>query len=312
MLLQWDRPTLAGGSPETVSVEVADGRADLEFAPADPAAATTLTGDQVAAFNRDGFLRPFPVLGPDEVGAVADYVDGLVRRVTEGAGHRNEFSLINYQGVCPGLYDLVTDDRILDRVADLLGPDLVCWGSHVFHKTPGLGMSVPFHQDAIFWPLTPLRSVTVWLAVDDADADNGAVVFAPGSHLLGALPHTAVVMDGTKSLHKEVGDGARFEPGLVTNELAAGQASVHSDLLVHGSAANRSRRRRSGLAIRYVAADVRVVAGAEWYVSWSIHCRGSVPGHWRHTRRPRRDHPELMAGVHGQFDGQPVDRRATP
>jgi ectoine hydroxylase-related dioxygenase (phytanoyl-CoA dioxygenase family) len=52
---------------------------------------------------------------------------------------------------------------------------------------PGDGKAVAWHQDASYWPLSPSRAVTVWLAIDDATVDNAAMRFLAGSHHHGHL-----------------------------------------------------------------------------------------------------------------------------
>ena len=39
---------------------------------------------------------------------------------------------------------------------------------------PG-GGAVPWHMDAHYWNLSPLKVVSVWLALDDTDSENGAL-----------------------------------------------------------------------------------------------------------------------------------------
>jgi len=74
------------------------------------------------------------------------------------------------------------------------------------------------------------------------------------------------------------------------NALKAGQISLHADMLVHGSLANRSGRRRCALTLRYCAPDVRIT-DPEWAQGVeAILCRGTDPGgHWRHHPRPKLD-----------------------
>ena len=199
---------------------------------------------------------------------------------------RNPYSINCYHLVCAGLYDLVHTPVILDYVQDVVGPDVVCWGTHLFAKLPGDGMEVPLHQDGIYWPLTPTKSVTVWLAIDAADEENAAMQLAPVSHVLGPLAHKEKPLDGTRVLKRQaVGPeryGARF-----TNSLRAGEVSLHLDLLLHGSQANTSARRRSGLTIRHAAGEVRPVPGWEWWASPAAHCRGRVGEHWANRSGPR-------------------------
>ena len=54
---------------------------------------------------------------------------------------------------------------------------------------PSDGKTVSWHQDASYWPLTPSKAVTVWLAIDDADRGNACMKFIPGTHALGHLTY---------------------------------------------------------------------------------------------------------------------------
>ena len=103
--------------------------------------------------------------------------------------------------------------------------------------------------------------MTVWLAIDDAAVENACMRFIPGSHWFGHLTYTLTENDDSNVLNQAV-TGVERLGAPVDNELQAGEISIHSDLLVHGSEANRSARRRCGLTLRYCPADVR--AGLGW------------------------------------------------
>ena len=64
------------------------------------------------------------------------------------------------------IWDIVTDSRIIDVVADLLRDSVILRHSHLFTKLPGDAKRVAWHQDASYWPLSPSRVVTAWLAID--------------------------------------------------------------------------------------------------------------------------------------------------
>lgn len=289
--------------PDPVDV----GGRDLRFHPADASAAATLTTAQVDHFNEQGFVSGLDVFDAGEAADFRRYMDDLLDHVLRADDRRNSYSINVYHLVCQRLWDVVTQPRILDLVQDILGPTFVCWGSHLFAKLPHDGKEVPFHQDAVYWPLTPSRSVTVWLAVDDVDAGNAAMQFVPGSHRGGALEHEQLALDGSRVLGRQVADIDRW-PARFVNELRAGQASLHSDLLLHGSAANESDRRRAGFTIRYAAADVRLIDGYDDWRKTAVHCRGGDrDGFWYDRRRPAGEDPDLMADVWGEFDGQPID-----
>lgn len=289
----------------TPSQHIALGERDLAFVPADPGAARTLQPGQIERFNRDGFTAPHDVFGADEAADLRTYFDGLIEAVVGADDRRNGYSINCYHLVCERLHDLVLDERILDLVQDVLGPDLVCWGTHLFAKLPGDGMEVPLHQDAVYWPFTSTKSVTVWLAIDDVDDDNAAMNFVPGTHTLGPLPHDELELDGTRVLGRRVSDPESYGERYV-NELRAGQVSLHSDLLLHGSKVNTSQRRRAGLTLRYGAGDLDVNPGWQTWLKPAVHARGTVGDHWPNRRRPEGDHPELMAQFSGEFDGNAV------
>jgi ectoine hydroxylase-related dioxygenase (phytanoyl-CoA dioxygenase family) len=128
-------------------------------------------------------------------------------------------------------------------------------------------------------------TVTVWLAIDDVDSTNSPLEFIPGSHRRGAIEY--VKAEGAAVLSQEVEDVARFgEP--ITNVLSAGQISIHTSTLLHGSEPNRSDRRRCGLALRYIPSSCGAVKGAERVLNLGIPCRGEL-GQWRRNEPPIGD-----------------------
>jgi non-haem Fe2+, alpha-ketoglutarate-dependent halogenase len=276
----------------------------LKFSPADPLSAHTLHADEIRRFNRDGFVSPLRSFDTADTNALRDYIDGLLDAVVSAPDKRNSYSINSYHIVCQRLYDLIKTPILLDYVEDILGPNFVCWGMHLFAKQPHDPMAVPLHQDAIYWPLTPANSVSVWIAIDDVDEENSAMQFVPGSHLLGALPHETKALDGTRVLKRQVVNPESYGPR-VGNVLRAGEVSIHSDLLLHGSEANRSARRRAGLTIRYTSAEVRILPNWEHWISVAVHCRGDVPSPWPNWPRPEGEHPESMEAIWGEFDGTP-------
>jgi non-haem Fe2+, alpha-ketoglutarate-dependent halogenase len=280
---------------------------DLRFHPADPAAATTLGPEGVERYNAEGYVTALDVFDADEATAVQRYVDDLLDAVVAADDHRNSYSVNGYHRVCAGLWDLATEPRVLALVRDVLGPQAVCWGTHLFAKLPGDGKDVPFHQDAVYWPFTPTRTTTVWLAIDDVGADNAPLQFVPGSHRGGPIAHEVLALDGTRVLGRRA-TGMAERPERAVNLLRRGQASLHSDLLLHGSDANTSDRRRAGLTLRYAAADVRLLDGYDEWRQTAVHVLDGDPsGFWSDLPRPDGERPERMAGRWGDFDGQAVD-----
>ena len=244
---------------------------------------TTLSRAQIEHFNEKGYIFPLTVFNAAEIALQRAYFDDLLNKAL--AAGWSSYSINGWHKQCVGLYDLVTHSRILDHVQDLLGDDLVLWGTHYFTKMPGDGKRVSWHQDASYWPLTPSKTVTVWLAIDDADAANGAMQVIPGSHRHAQVAFQPSAAEENNVLNQTVVNAERYGDPPVTLELQAGQMSLHTDWLLHGSEPNNSSRRRCGLTLRFVSADVR--AYKEWNRHGSVICRGSDPsGHWANYPRP--------------------------
>ena len=154
------------------------------------------------------------------------------------------------------LYDICMNETILDHVEDILGPDFYLWGSNFFIKPPHSSSTVGWHQDTYYWPVDPKISATVWLAFEDVDEENAAMRVVPGSHKAGLLKH-ARSTDTASVLTLELEGGQFREDSATSLNLKAGQISIHDDKIVHGSPANRSDRRRTGLTIRYSSTIVK-------------------------------------------------------
>ena len=152
--------------------------------------------DANAAFYRDhGFLLARDLLPAEEVAGIRSEAAAVLRGERgdiEGlldlpAGASDLEVLAAYNAVhfphkvSDGLLEVVTHPAIAGVLQAVIGPNVKCMQSMLFTKGPGKpGQS--WHQDEYFIP-TRDRSLTgVWIAVDDADEDNGCLWVVPGSH----------------------------------------------------------------------------------------------------------------------------------
>ena len=262
-----------------------DGR-DLSFAPVNNPSPKTLTSEQIERYNREGFLAPLDLFDDAEADRWRAYFDHLLAEMARlKDGRDGNYAINGYHACCEGLYELITHPKILDYVEDVVGPDFVVWGSHFFSKKPHCPKHVPWHQDASYWPLSPARTVTVWLAIDDVTEENSPMRFLPRTHNLGHLDWKKTEKDAV--LSQEIENAERFGAP-VSDLLRAGQLSLHADMLVHGSEPNQSDRRRCGLTARYCPTGVRALDP-----SWArnaILCRGEDrTGQWGCIPRPHGD-----------------------
>jgi non-haem Fe2+, alpha-ketoglutarate-dependent halogenase len=257
---------------------------DLRFHPAGVEHPKILTAEQIADFNREGYLTGLRIFDEEEISGFRRYFDELLARTLAAGG--SSYSIATAHLRHRRVYDLLTHPRIVGRVRDLLGDDVIGWGSHFFCKMPGDGKRVSWHQDASYWPLTPSKVVTMWLAIDDASVENACMRYIPGSHRLGHLTYTLTEEDDANVLNQTV-ENAELLGEPVNVELKAGEASMHSDLLLHGSEANTSARRRCGLTLRYCPVEVRAELG--WNEKGVVVSGRDPSGHWANPPRPEAD-----------------------
>ena len=269
---------------------------DLSFKPVVNRAPLRLTPQQIASYNELGYAMPFNAYSPSEAAKNRAYFDDLLGQVQRARSDLDAYSINGFHVHCAGLYDIATNPLILDHVQDIIGPDIVCWGSHFFCKVAHDPRKVAWHQDASYWPFTPARTVTVWLAIDDADVANAAMKFLPGTHTKGHLKWRHAAKE-TAVLNQEIEDAEQFGRP-VYDELKAGQFSLHADMLAHGSDPNNSDRRRCGLTIRYCPPTVKALNPA--WTRGAIICRGSDPsGAWVSNPRPNGENVNAIVQVIG-------------
>ena len=257
---------------------------DLSFYPSRVTQPETLSCKQVEQYNRDGYVKDLTVFSQTEADELRGYFDRLLERAIAAGG--DSYSISSAHLTYGRVYDLLSEPRIVAFVKDILGEDVIGWGSHFFCKMPHDGKSVAWHQDASYWPLTPSKAVTVWLAIDDADVENACMKFVAGSQHVGHLTFRPSADDEGNVLNQTIEDAEQYGE-VVYDELAAGQVSLHADLLLHGSEANESDRRRCGLTLRYCTPDV--VAGSNWHDKGVVVAGRDHSGNWTNPARPADD-----------------------
>lgn len=255
---------------------------DLHFHPSPVKNPKRLTFDQIAHYNEKGYLTGIRIFAEKEALQNRVYFDSILERTF--AAEKDSYSIATAHRKYRGVHEMATHPVVLDYVSDILGDRFVLWGTHFFCKMPGDGKAVSWHQDASYWPMTPSKTVTLWLAIDDSDTGNGCMRVIPRSHHQGHLTWRYSEKSENNVLDQTVDNAEQYGDPPVDFILKAGEISMHSDLILHGSEPNRSDRRRCGLTMRYAATDVRA------YMGWNekgVVCRGTDPdGHWSNYPPP--------------------------
>lgn len=253
----------------------------VRFVPTDNDTPKVLTPDQVKRYNELGYLMPFDGLEESEIRDLGNFFEGALEAFRNLG--RDSYSINTAHLRFARIRDLLGHPALLGPVSDLLGDNVVGWGAHFFCKIPQDGKEVPWHQDAVYWPIDPTRTVTVWLAIDDADPGNANMRFIPRSHLHGSIDYRQT-NDPNAVLNLRADNPESYGDPPVDVALKAGQFSMHCDLLLHGSEPNRSDRRRCGLTLRYAAAEVK--AYHDWDQKGVLLAGRDLDGNWANPPPP--------------------------
>ena len=223
----------------------------------DPPHPARLDADEIAHYHQEGFVVPRFRLPAHEVAGLREALDALI---AANPGVRPEKLVSahvqgdNGEGVHGDarFLALARDPRIVELVSGVLGDDIVLWGCHVFCKPAGDGYETPWHQDGHYWPIRPLANCTVWVALDPSTIENGCLRVIPRSHRARTLHEHLHEDRADLTLNQRLAAGSFALRDAVDIELEPGQMSLHDVYMIHGAEPNRSGKRRTGVALRYM------------------------------------------------------------
>ncbi|RMG67180.1 MAG: phytanoyl-CoA dioxygenase family protein [Bacteroidetes bacterium] len=229
--------------------------------------------EAIESYRSQGYyLHREPLFTPVRLDALqAIFEEHLAGR---GAKRSDELDTPHFED--SRLLDFLLDPQVLDLVEAFIGPNIGLFSSHFICKEPRVGRRTPWHEDSAYWAgkfdrLDQL--VTIWLALDDTDQENGCMGVIPGTHRNGFSAYAEVADSQDSTFGTEIAAGSFDENQAVWFELKRGQCSLHDARIIHGAPANRSDRRRCGYTMRYFALDMRFnPAAAPGHRLW--HARG--------------------------------------
>lgn len=206
-----------------------------------------LSQEQVSTYEDDGFVIADFRMPQDVLEDIKQRHARLIENLPEFTDYCP--ALLGHD---PGFKEYADVPEIQDMIEQLIGPDFALWNMSFFAKPALNGSTTPWHQDGEYWPIRPLATCTVWLAVDPATTENGCLKMMAGSHKDHRLyEHSTNSADGL-ALDQEIHAAHYDESRAVNLELEAGQMSLHDVFLVHGSDANQSPNPRRGMTMRFM------------------------------------------------------------
>lgn len=257
----------------------------------------SLTDEELKDFHRKGYAGPFTLYEPEEMNALwrnlrlqlLDRSNAIYQIDSAISGSTN---IANYDRHLDNnhLAEHVCRPEIADRVASILGSDVLCWRTEFFPKYPG-DEGTDWHQADTFanasgkpqivWPEDREfgGTITVWTAFTEANVENGCLQFIPGTHQNMNYDETKRMTYDPEAFSQKEKEGVRrgffgydyrqlqVDPDWKPDEAAAqsmimrpGQFIIFWSTLMHASHphSGQSEQMRMGFASRYVPATVHV------------------------------------------------------
>ena len=222
-----------------------------------------LSSDQVAFFHEYGYLSGIKLLEPEqadellvELASIQDITHPANRYFYEFNSNESKdpakvlFHALGAWRTTPGFHDILWNPAFTVPASQLLGGSVRFWHDQLFCKPARHGGVVAWHQDYSYWTRTkPMAHLTCWIALEDANIDNGCLHYVPKSHRWDLLPITGLA--GDMNAIKEVLTPPQLLDFMqqIPIELKKGFATFHHPLLMHGSFENKTERQRRATVI---------------------------------------------------------------
>ena len=206
-----------------------------------------LTSEEIKKYKEEGYLIPNFQMPEKDLLEIEELHNSLVEKFPK------------FRNYCPAV--LLHDERflkycfnekILNIIEQLIGKNFALWNSSFFAKPALNGHATPWHQDGQYWPIRPLSTCSVWLAVDDATSENGCLKFIKGSHKDKKLKKHKINKSEKLTLNQELLKSEFLEKNSVDLILKRGQISLHDVYMVHGSEENKSSKSRRAMTMRFM------------------------------------------------------------
>lgn len=218
----------------------------------------TLSPTEIANFDTDGYLVVPDFIDAATVAQLREAYDEILSGAVVAEGDRMLGGLTR-QVMLPSQSHPVFDDndalrRALAFVEPILGGEVSRIFDMLIYKPPGHPEETPWHQDFSYSQIPfrsageeiPLVNIQFWVALDDADVENGCMHFVPGRHREPLMEHHVASGDPADAgrLLALVDPEQQLDLlQAVAAEIPAGGCTMHSYGTPHYTPPNRSTQR---------------------------------------------------------------------
>jgi ectoine hydroxylase-related dioxygenase (phytanoyl-CoA dioxygenase family) len=227
--------------------------------------AASVDNDAVSKYRRDGYLIIRGLLDDDELREIRSAFAKLQETDDGALKFKNSLIVVRNLWLKEPVIKSLVWARIAPLAARLLGLDRVqLIDDNAFVKPPKQEDDNPtgWHQDSPNFPFDRRGFMTIWVAVDDIDLDQGPLTFLPGGHRIG--PVGAFSGDDAEVSLQSIllPEDLSCIGKPVTTPLVAGDATVHDGYMLHSAGPNSTNRPRRAWAIRFVPPTTLYTGGS--------------------------------------------------
>ena len=214
------------------------------------------------AFDQDGYVLLPGFLSQEEMEVLNKKLESFIREKVPSLPAEHAFyekkddastlkQLFELHTYDPYFKKLLTE-RTFRKLAELvLQEKVIAQNVEYFNKPPRIGQPTPPHQDNYYFMLNPPAAVTMWLALEVVDQENGCVRYVKGSHLQGMRPHGKSGIFGFSQGIVNYGsvEDRKHEVAIPAQP---GDLLIHHSMTIHRADANTSATRsRRALGLLY-------------------------------------------------------------
>lgn len=241
-----------------------------------------------AEFDRDGFAIIRDFLPANEFKELHENIERFVRDVVPGLSSAFAFyddqarpetlKQLSHMDCDSFFADYKSHSRWMETATALLDEEVVVQGMEWFNKPPNTNHVTPPHQDNYYFCLKPPKVLTMWLALDPIDEENGCLRYIRGSHNDGLRPHHR-----TKTLGFSQGlsdFGQQDTDREVAMTVQPNDLLIHHGQTIHRADANNSstRHRRSFAMVIRGSSCLRDESAYQKYLDASKQQRSELVG----------------------------------
>ena len=259
---------------------------------------SSLSPEQVARYQQDGYLFPVDCLTPQEVRHYRAKLEAFEREQGDTFGRLPNLVRSKSHLLFTWMDELVRHPKVLDAVESLIGPNILIYHLTSWLKEPNEPSHVSWHQDGTYFGLEPYEQITAWIALSDATPEMGCIKIIPGSQVIGQRPHKDTATPGNLLSRGQTIDHKMDYTKYVMMPLQAGQISLHHTHIVHSSERNQTNERRIGIGVSYIPTRCRLVNDAR--VSAALVRGTDEYGHFDPEPRPQADYDAAAIAAHAR------------